>query len=98
MFLTGGESTDPVQPRAPQSDDSRRRVEHIALAELKAGVLVCAELLYGAGRDDLISETARQFGFRRTGKDIASRIGKAIDQLLQAGKLAGDAEMLTIAD
>ena len=98
IFLIDSDTTTSIKPRAPIDGATRRRIKHISLAELKAGILVCAELLYGAGRDDLISETARQFGFRRTGKDIASRIGKAVDQLVQAGKLAGDAEMLTVAD
>ena len=98
MFLIDPAASDSIAPRAPVDGATRRRIEHISLAELKAGILVCAELLYGAGRDDLIAETARQFGYRRTGKDIASRIGKAVDQLCHAGKLTGDAQMLTVAD
>ena len=98
LFLMDPADAESVAPRAPTSDDTRRRVEHISLTELKAGILVCAEMLYGAGRDDLIAETARQFGYRRTGKDIARRIGKAVDQLVDAGKLTGDDQMLTAAD
>ena len=98
LFLLDPADAESIAPRAPTSDDTRRRVEHISLAELKAGILVCAEMLYGAGRDDLIAETARQFGYRRTGKDIARRIGKAVDQLVHAGKLTGDDQMLTVAD
>lgn len=98
LFLMDPAGADSISPRAPTSDDTRRRVEHISLAELKAGVLVCAEMLFGAGRDDLIAETARQFGYRRTGTDIARRIGKAVDRLVHAGKLTGDDQMLTAAD
>ena len=98
MFLIDPAATESITPHAPIDGATRRRIEHISLAELKAGILKCAELLYGAGRDDLIAETARQFGYRRTGKDIASRIGKAVDQLIHAGKLTGDAQMLTVAD
>ena len=98
LFLTDPAGVESITPRAPTSDDTRRKAEHISLAELKAGILVCAAMLYGAGRDDLIAETSRQFGYRRTGKDIARRIGKAVDQLIRAGKLTGDAEMLTIAN
>ena len=98
MFLIDPAASESITPRAPIDGATRRRIEHISLAELKAGILKCAELLYGAGSDDLIAETARQFGYRRTGKDIASRIGKAVDQLIHAGKLTGDAQMLTVAD
>ena len=98
LFLMDPADVESIAPRAPTSDDTRRRVEHISLDELKAGILVCAKMLYGAGRDDLIAETARQFGYRRTGKDIAGRVGKAVDQLVHAGKLTGDDLMLTIAD
>ncbi len=98
MFLIDPAASESITPRAPIDGATRRRIEHISLAELKAGILKCADLLYGAGRDDLIAETARQFGYRRTGKDIASRIGKAVDQLIHAGKLTGDAQMLSVAD
>lgn len=98
QFLMDPADAEFIAPRAPASDDSRRRIEHISLAELKAGILVCVEMLFGAGRDDLIAETARQFGYRRTGRDIARRIGKAVDQLVHAGKLTGDDQMLTVAD
>ena len=101
-FLTIFGRGEDIRPRAPRAgalrnDASRRKVEHIPLAELKAGILICAELLYGAGRKELTAETARQFGFRRTSKDIAKRIGEAIDQLMRDGKLTGDAQMLTVA-
>lgn len=98
MFLMDPAAAESITPRAPIDGSPRRRIEHISLSELKAGVLVCAELLYGAERDDLVAETARQFGYRRTGKDIASRIGKAVDQLIHAGRLSGDAQMLTVSD
>ena len=81
----------------PRDEESRRSVEHIPLVELKAGVLACAKLLYGAGRDNLIVETARRFGFRRTGKYIKDRIGDAVDQLHKDGKLTGTAQMLNAA-
>ena len=98
VFLIDPAASESITPRAPTDGAPRRRIEQIALCELKAGILVCAELLYGAGRDDLIAETARQFGYRRTRKDIASRIEKAVDQLIHAGKLTGDAQMLTVTD
>ncbi len=98
LFLMDPANAESIAPRASTSDDTRRRVEHISLAELKAGILVCAEMLFGAGREDLIAETARQFGYRRTGRDIARRIGKAVDQLVHAGKLTGDDQMLTAAE
>ena len=96
-FLVVPGQWDTVRPRMPRDEESRRSVEHIPLVELKAGVLACAKLLYGAGRDNLIVETARRFGFRRTGKYIKDRIGDAVDQLHKDGKLTGTAQMLNAA-
>ena len=102
-FLATPSQAARILPRAPQADapqnhSSRRRVHNIPLAELKAGILVYAEFLYGASRDDLIKETARRFGFRRTGKDVAKRIGASVDQLVKEGHLVGDSDMLTVVD
>ncbi len=96
-FLVLVRQSGSVRPRTPWDEESRRRIEHIPLAELEAGVLACVKLLYGAGRNDLIAETARRFGFQRTGKYIASRIGEAVDQLHSDGRLTGDAQMLSPA-
>ena len=90
----------PRAPRdgAPSNHPSRRKIDHVSLVELKAGVLARAELLYGASRDDLVLDTARAFGFKRTGKHVKARIGEAVNQLVKDGKLVGDSDMLTIAD
>ena len=101
FLILPGQSID-LRPRAPHASAprnhaSRRKIEHIPLLEIKSGVLVSANLLYGAGRTDLIKETARQFGFRRTGKGITKRIGQAVDELVRDGKLTGDDRMLAVA-
>ena len=102
-FLATRRQADQVNPRAPcddapSSDPSRRKVQHIPLIELKAGVLACAPSHYGSNRAELIRATARQFGFRRTGKDVSKRIGEAVDRLVEDGRLVGDSERLTVAD
>ncbi len=101
FLVLPGQSIE-LRPRAPNASAprnhaSRRKIDHIPLLEIKSGVLVCANLLYGAGRTDLVKETARQFGFRRTGKGILKRIGQAVDELVHDGKLTGDDKMLTAA-
>ena len=103
VFLATPEQESQVRPRAPHDDaprdqPSRRKIEHIPLIELKTVILARAELLYGASRDDLIVDAARRFGFKRTGKDVKARIGEAVDQLVAAGRLVGDSDMLTVAD
>ena len=43
----------------------------------------------------LITETARQFGYSRTGGDIKKRVSKAIDLALKEGALVVSADMLS---
>ena len=103
VFLVTPEQTESVRPRAPHHDAPRdhpsgRGIKHIPMVELKTGILACAPSLYGSNRDDLIKATATGFGFKRTGKDIVNRIGEAVDQLVEDGRLVGNSDMLTVAD
>ena len=81
--LPGGDAV----PRRPPPDAPARRIEHVADSEIAAGILLTVQRLYGAGRDDLITETARQFGYGRTGPVIRERIGRVADALLREGRL-----------
>ena len=87
--LADGESADflgpaeaaAIEPRAIDSGTDRP-VETIADAELRAGLAEVLAVSYGSSRDELIAETARQFGYRRTGGQISTRLGQALDHLV----------------
>ncbi len=77
-----------IRPRRPIDGNKPRNVLHIALNELKEGTLVTVKNMYGASsREELIAETAKQFGYKRTGAVIEKRIGQAVDELIEEGRL-----------
>lgn len=89
VFLSPS-SNSPVHPRR-----SDRPIDRISPAELDVGILRVAEATHGASRDELIVETARQFGYQSTRTQIRGTLGARIDALVAEGLLRGNAEMLT---
>ncbi len=83
-------NNSPVHPRR-----SDRPIDRISSAELDAGLLRVVEATHGASRDELIVETARQFGYQSTRTQIRGALGSRIDALVAEGLLRGNAEMLT---
>ena len=73
-------------------------IDHIPLAEIKAGAMICARLMYGAARVDLVAETSHHFVFRRRGAGIRDRVGEAVNQLVRERLLVGTSEMLSPGD
>lgn len=65
-----------------------RPIGRVADPELDAGLLLVARRTFGASPSDLVRETARQFGWRRTGPDIRDRLSGRIDSLLESGRLS----------
>jgi hypothetical protein len=57
------------------------------MVELRLGVLAISQTLLGAPVEELVRETARQFGFERTGEDIRSAIEAAVRKLADEGYL-----------
>ena len=86
---------------SPSSDSlvhprrSDRPIDRISPAELDAGLLRVVEATHGASRDELIVETARQFGYQSTRTQIRGTLGARIDALVAEGLLRGNVEMLT---
>lgn len=83
-FLRATDSTDLPIPRR----DGDRRINRIADAELDAGLLTVARATFGAAQDELVRETARQFGYRRTGAEIAAALVLRIEHLRETGQLS----------
>ena len=77
---------------------TKRPIERVAPSEIEEGLLVVAKASYGIEQADLIRETARQFGWRRTGQHIDRGLSEGIERLLKEGRLVLQANMLVIAD
>ncbi len=93
-FLRTRNGAGQTRPRR----DASRRIERISDAELDVGLLTVARATFGAMAEDLLRETARQFGYRRTGVDIAARLEHRIERLRQSGQLAEQSGMLVVSD
>ena len=93
-FLVHTESDGQIRPRR----DAKRPIDRVAPSEIDEGLLLVAKASYGIEQADLIRETARQFGWRRTGQHIDRGLNGGIERLLKARRLSLRANMLVIAD
>lgn len=85
-------------PRRPAPGNAPRKIEHFADGELEAGVLLVAEKCFGAGLDDLVTQTAREFGFRRTGAEIEKKLSAVVRRLHRRGDLVRRGDTFVIPD
>ena len=93
-FLVHTQSASQLRPRR----DAKRPIDRVAPSEIDQGLLVVAKASFGMEQGDLIRETARQFGWRRTGQHIDRRLSEGIERLLKEGRLTLRANMLVTVD
>ena len=72
--------------------------ESIAESELAIGLLVVMKALHGGTREELIVQTAREFGFRSAGPQIKERIGPVIQRLIDSGVVESRDGALVLGD
>jgi len=77
----------PIKPRRPKSDERPRPIDLVSAAEIAQGLLAVTKAIHGGKRNEIIVQTAREFGYRRTGGNIEERIGAVLHRLVQQGKL-----------
>jgi very-short-patch-repair endonuclease len=77
-------------PRQPVDGN----IEHVPPGELKEVILSTSKVTFGATRQGLVVETARQLGFDRTGSRISEVIETTIQELLDEGRLVESFGML----
>ncbi len=94
QFLVHSQNVEQLRPRR----DAKRPIDRVAPSEIDEGLLVVAKAAYGIEQADLIRETARQFGWRRTGQHIDRGLSEGIERLLKAGRLSSKANMLVVSD
>ena len=94
QFLGKSRSVEHLRPRR----DAKRPIDRVAPSEVDEGLLLVAKASFGIEQGNLIRETARQFGWRRTGQHIDRGLSEGIERLLKASRLSLRANMLVIAD
>jgi hypothetical protein len=67
-----------------------RRAKVIAPAEYQMAILTIIGQAVGISGDDLVVETARIFGFDRTGRDLKEAIDRQVERLVKEGQLDFD--------
>lgn len=60
--------------------------------------MLLARKAFGCGEEELITETARQFGFQRTGRVVTGRLGGIVAGLKRRGRLCRRFGSLVVAD
>ena len=93
-FLSLADNAGPYQPRR----NADRVIGRVSPSEIDEGLLLIVSKTFGVGKADLVREAARQFGWRRTGRDIDRRLSERIEQLLKTGRLWLRANMLVASD
>jgi very-short-patch-repair endonuclease len=73
-----------------------RRAAMIAPAEYQLAILTIIAEAVAIERDDLVVETARLFGFDRTGPDLKEAIDKQTATLVKCGRLQLDGDILRL--
>ena len=93
-FLSLASNNSLCRPRR----NTDRRVGRVAPSEIDEGLLLITSRTYGAQKADIIRETARQFGWSRTGKDIVSKLNERVEWLLEKNWLLPQGDMLVVSD
>ena len=88
-----------VQIRTPQegTPETHRPISYVPSEEIQATLIKIVESAVGISREDLIVQTARIFGWNRTGEAIRGRLLEVIETLLATGKLQAKDQMITKA-
>jgi very-short-patch-repair endonuclease len=73
-----------------------RKAAMIAPAEYQLAISVALNEAVALSRDDLIVQTARLFGFDRTGPDLTQEIEREVNSLIQGRTIVYDGEKLRV--
>ena len=94
QFLVRAQDAGQLRPRR----GGKRPIDRVAPSEIDEGLLIVAKASFGMEQADLIRETARQFGWRRTGQHIDRNLSERIELLLKEGLLTLRSNMLVVPD
>ncbi len=87
-----------VPVRTPVEDipESKRIAEHIPPEEIENAIKFIAKYSIGINSESLIAETAKVFGFNRSGESIRERVYEVYRKLLSERKLVCTNDIVTI--
>ena len=74
-----------LKVRVPKDSNDIRQIEYISEDELPLALTTIAKQSFGIAPEDLITETARVYGFKRTGGKISTVLRKVYSQLEHTG-------------
>jgi len=86
------------EPRGLLQDGTVRDINHLCDQEIEAGVIRVVRAMVGASKDEVITATARAFGYARTGQHVEGRMAKAVDRLLATQRLLERVGSLVLRD
>jgi len=73
--------------RVSEQNENRRNIDDISSKEILNAVIQVLSEQGGMQKSDLIKESAKKFGFTRTGTLIDTTVGFAVDNAIKKGKL-----------
>ena len=76
-----------IVARVPMREDDKRALDQICPEEIQDAMKAILKLAYGLTLEDLIAETARQFGFQRTGPKMRTILESNYETLFLAGTI-----------
>lgn len=80
-------SMDTPNIRRASGKDSMRSIEHISVEEIGEAMVYIVTKSVGINKSNLFSDTARLFGFNRTGEKIYGAMEMSLNTLLKESKL-----------
>jgi hypothetical protein len=94
LMVPGG---NPDRVRVPTDDDeTRRRIDEVPPAELRAAIEYVVRDAIQAGRDELTQTVARLYGWNRRGNEIGPALERAVTYLLRMKRLEKNGEYLQV--
>ena len=76
-----------LKVRVPNTSNDIRPIEYICDSELALALTTIAQHSFGISPENLITETARAFGFKRTGGNISFNLRRVYEKLTLEGKI-----------
>ena len=80
-----------IRARAPETEDDLRPIEYICPEEIQDAILRIIAVAFGLTPEGLTAETAKAFGYERTGPKLRQYIAENLQHLLDEGIL-GESE------
>ncbi|WP_346355291.1 DUF3320 domain-containing protein [Azotosporobacter soli] len=76
--------------------ESQRKIEHIASEEICQAMQLILQEAIGISRESLIQETARLFGFQRSGEQVQARLEECLSYCLDNQTMVVTGESITL--